>query len=182
MDPKLIVIPVIIVIAIAALGSTSMLPQNGESISDRESQTEAEIHLLVNEQRVEYGLEPLLYDREIGKIAKSHSMDMTQRDYFSHDSPNGTEPEDRGRNAGYDCTIPIPGTNEFYDGIVENIYKKEDTESLLIREPQSIAKETVGGWMDSSIHREAISDELLSVEGIGVSINQNVIYVTQNFC
>ncbi len=152
------------------------------SLEERERAAEAEIHFLINLEREAYGIEPLSYDDELAEIAAAHSNDMYDRNYFEYDTPDGIEPADRGKNAGYDCKISIPETNEYYDGIVENIFKKESTESLSLRGTNSIAKDAVDAWMGSNLHRGIILDNLLSVEGIGVKISENQILITQNFC
>ncbi len=76
LELRTIAIVAAVIIAVTALGLMGSLPQNEPNIADKESQTEAEIHKLVNVQRIEHGLEPLLYDKELGKIAKAHSLDM----------------------------------------------------------------------------------------------------------
>ncbi len=182
MEPKFIAIPAAVIIAVIALGSMSMLPQNDPNIAQRESQAEAEIHKLVNIQRSEHGLEPLIYDRELGKIAKSHSIDMVKRDYFSHFTPNGVGPEDRGKNAGYDCRNYISDEEIKYDGIKENIFINESESSLISAIPKEIAQDTVEWWMNSPEHNAVILDKLLHVDGIGITWSQNKILVTHNFC
>jgi uncharacterized protein YkwD len=182
MEPKFIVIPAAVVIAVIALGSMSLLPQNEPNIAQRESQAEAEIHKIVNVQRSEHGLEPLIYDRELGKIAKSHSLDMAKRDYFSHDTPNGVKPEDRGENAGYDCRNSTPDEEIKYHGIKENIFINESELSLISEHPKEIAQDAVEWWINSPEHNAVILDKSLHVDGVGVTWNQNKILVTHNFC
>ena len=182
MEPKFIVIPAAVVIAVIALGSMSLLPQNEPNIAQRESQAEAEIHKLVNMQRSERGIEPLIYDRELGKIAKSHSLDMAKRDYFSHDTPNGVGPEDRSKNAGYDCRNSIPDEEIKHDGIKENIFINESESPLILEHPKEIAQDVVEWWINSPEHNSVILDRLLHVDGVGVTWNQNKILVTHNFC
>ena len=182
MEPKFIVIPVAVVIAVMALGSMSLLPQNEPNIAQRESQAEAEIHKLVNLQRSEHGLEPLIYDRDLGKIAKLHSLDMAKRDYFSHDTPKGVKPEDRGKNAGYDCRNSTSDEEIKYYEIKENIFINESESSLISKHPKEIAHDAVEWWMNSPEHNAVILDKSLHVDGVGVTWNQNKILVTHNFC
>jgi len=156
-------------------------PQMILSLEEREMETEAEIHRLINLEREAYGIEPLSYDDELAEIAAAHSQDMYDRSYFEHDTPEGIEPADRGKNAGYFCEIDIDETR-FYDVIVENIFKKESTESLILSDANSMANEAVDAWIGSSLHRNIILDNLLSVEGIGVKISENQILITQNLC
>jgi uncharacterized protein YkwD len=182
MEPKFVAIPAAVIIAVIALSSMSLLPQNDPNIAQRESQAEAEIHKLVNMQRVEHGVEPLIYDRDLGKIAKSHSQDMDKQGYFAHNTPNGVKPEDRGRNAGYDCRESTSDDGINYDGIKETIFIKENESSLVLESPKEFAQEAVQWWMNSPEYDTVILDKLLSVDGVGVTWNQNKILVTQNFC
>jgi uncharacterized protein YkwD len=68
---------------------------------------------LINEARkkgcncgeVYYGPAPALAWNEIlEKAAFDHSTDMSSKKYFSHDSPSGTTPDQRIKNAGYKWT------------------------------------------------------------------------------
>src|SRR3990167_1025030 len=55
----------------------------------------------VNEERVENGLQPLVWNDSIASVAKRHSNDMATRDYLSHYSPEGASSANRGINAGF---------------------------------------------------------------------------------
>lgn len=50
---------------------------------------------LVNKDRAEHGLSPLIRDEELTKVARQHSGDMFVRGYFSHVTPDGKDPFDR---------------------------------------------------------------------------------------
>jgi len=82
---------------------------------------EKRVHQITNEKRVLYGLEPLEYDLKISNIARSHSLDMANQDYFSHISPNGLNPSDRAELAGFICTKTVG--NLVYSGLAENIFQ-----------------------------------------------------------
>ena len=43
----------------------------------------------------------LAMNDQLTQAARAHSQDMLDRDYFAHDSPEGTTPADRVNNAGY---------------------------------------------------------------------------------
>lgn len=67
----------------------------------REDQAAEERMLtLVNEERVNAGLKPLVTDPRLRDVALAHSEDMFRQSYFAHESPNGDTPADRVRNAG----------------------------------------------------------------------------------
>jgi uncharacterized protein YkwD len=50
---------------------------------------------LMNAHRRSLGLSPLAWDRRAAAVAREHSRDMFERDYFSHTSPNGRTMRDR---------------------------------------------------------------------------------------
>ena len=54
---------------------------------------------LVNQERAAAGLPPLAADPEMTEVARRHSADMFARGYFAHDTPEGTTPFDRMRQA-----------------------------------------------------------------------------------
>ncbi len=58
---------------------------------------EAKMLVLVNKERTERGLKALAPDPEMTKVARKHAADMFARGYFSHLSPEGTDPFDRMR-------------------------------------------------------------------------------------
>lgn len=55
---------------------------------------------LVNEERTGQGLQTLVADTALTRVAREHSKDMFARGYFAHVSPEGTTPADRVRAAG----------------------------------------------------------------------------------
>jgi uncharacterized protein YkwD len=50
---------------------------------------------LMNAHRRSLGLSPLAWDPRAAAVAKAHSRDMFERDYFSHTSPDGRKMRDR---------------------------------------------------------------------------------------
>ena len=60
---------------------------------------EAKMLVLVNEERQKAGLKALKFDPEMLPVARSHSVDMFARGYFSHITPEGASPFDRIRKA-----------------------------------------------------------------------------------
>lgn len=60
---------------------------------------EAQMLVLVNEERAKANLKPLKADVELLPVALNHSKDMLQRGYFSHYTPEGKDPFDRMKAA-----------------------------------------------------------------------------------
>ncbi|MGL5058366.1 MAG: CAP domain-containing protein [Microcoleus sp.] len=155
------------------------------------SGTEHEIHQVINQQRQKYGLAKLSFDAKLSEIAREHSKDMAKRNFFSHESPEGKTPTNRGAIAGYKCRKNYG--NYYTEGLAENIFKSHLYKSIVYYNgvpsydwmiQSEIAQSTVSGWMSSPGHRKNILTATYNKEGIGVAISleRNEIYVTQNFC
>lgn len=95
---------------------------------------------------------------------------MNDRDYFSHDAPDGSGPGDRLDAAGIDCT-----------GWAENSAYEYDT-SFSPEDADSVADSIVQGWIDSPGHeRNLVGD--YDEQGIGVDIRDDGrVMATQRFC
>lgn len=147
------------------------------------------IHTLVNAERAKHGLATLAWNKELASIAANHSRDMAQRNYLSHDTPEGHDFEYRYRRGGFTCAIPV---GKFIHAGAENIaltrlYNTSRRVNNVItydwNTPQQIAQKTVDGWMQSPGHRKNILTPHWKSQGIGVEIApENKIYVTQNLC
>lgn len=61
---------------------------------------EAQMLDLVNKERTQRGLLTVKADPELAKVARSHSVDMFARGYFSHYTPEKADPFDRMKKAG----------------------------------------------------------------------------------
>ena len=154
-------------------------------------QIEYYVHEFTNQERVNHGLSQLVFDPEIIQIARGHSSDMAEREYFAHETPEGLSPSDRADQNGYSCQ-KIVGLI-IYSGIAENIFQgylfdsyytiNGEITSYEWNTEEEIAEITVEGWMNSPGHRENILTKVFDREGIGVEITQDYkVYVTQNFC
>jgi uncharacterized protein YkwD len=111
---------------------------------------------LVNTFRGQAGCGPLTVDVQLTAAAQGHSSDMANRDYFSHDTPEGVTFDKRIRNAGYES----PGA--------ENIAMGART-----------AEEVMRMWMESAGHRANILN--CDLDTIGVGLDRNGFYWTQDF-
>jgi uncharacterized protein YkwD len=151
---------------------------------------EMEIHTLINQQRRSNGLLDLSYDSSLASIARKHSADMAQNNYFSHYDLQGLDPSARGSLDGYSCD---KNYGDYYTtGISENIFQNNLYESVTYyngvpryawNSPAAIAQSTVSGWMSSPGHRENILTSTYDREGIGVAIaRDDEVYITEDFC
>ena len=111
-----------------------------------DSEFERQVLLLVNIERENHGIGPLVWDEALAAVARAHSIDMVQRGYFSHTCPDGVGPFDRMRNAG--ITYRTAG---------ENI-------AAGYRTPEAVLE----GWMNSPGHRDNILNESFTRLGVGL--------------
>lgn len=118
---------------------------------------------LVNQQRTQYGLSPLVWNDQIAQIAESHSNDMLQNDYFDHNDLTGKTPSDRLQSIA-SCGYPredIGTTKGFYS--------------------DQVASKIVGEWMNSPGHRANILSST-TIGGVGIAYDGDKAIVTIDFC
>jgi uncharacterized protein YkwD len=111
---------------------------------------------LVNNERADAGCDPVAEEPHLDTAAQKHSDDMSARDYFSHDTPEGVHFDERIRDAGYSK----PGA--------ENIAKGATS-----------AAQVMEMWMNSSGHRANILN--CSLTKLGVGVTKSGWYWTQDF-
>jgi|SRR6185312_7726022 len=126
---------------------------------------EKQIHEQINQIRQSNGLNSLVFDSKVASIARTHSQDMLDNNYFDHITPNGVTAQNRFFNAHYPC-FPI-GEN-----IVEINLENQDM----------LSTDIVNTWMSSPEHKTNILESIYASEGIGVSILGDNVMVTQDFC
>lgn len=88
-------------------------PNSGETINlgykttkvGTDEESESRMLELVNKERKENGLKPLKMNKELQKVARTHSTDMFNRGYFAHVNPDGKDPFDRMSAAGIDFLV-----------------------------------------------------------------------------
>jgi uncharacterized protein YkwD len=120
---------------------------------------EAQMLILVNNERLKNGLKLVKADTEIAVVARKHSADMFKRGYFSHYTPEGKNPFDRMKAGG--ISFLTAGEN------------------LALAQTLSIAHT---GLMNSPGHRANILNP--SFGRLGIGILDGGIYglmITQNF-
>jgi uncharacterized protein YkwD len=156
------------------------------------SSVELKVHLLTNEERVRHSLRPLAYDPKLAGVARRHSQDMAELDYFAHENLRGQSPTDRADQARYTCRKDY--VSYYTIGIAENVFQtwlySSSTTSLnglvVSRDymtMEEVASQVVTGWINSPGHRQNILKPTYDREGIGLAVAPDEkVYVTQNFC
>jgi uncharacterized protein YkwD len=120
---------------------------------------ESHMLILVNRERAMRGLKLLKPDPEMTRVARKHSLDMFNRGYFSHFTPEGRSPFDR--MASGDVIFLIAGEN------------------LALAQSLGIAH---AGLMKSPGHRANILNPAFGRLGIGI-LDGGIygLMITQNF-
>ncbi|MFJ9020005.1 CAP domain-containing protein [Streptomyces sp. NPDC102259] len=113
--------------------------------ADGLARTTAEVVGLTNRERARAGLRALAVDPLLTAAAQAHSADMAGRAFYSHTSPEGSEPWDRAASAG--STRRTIGEN--------------------IACGQRSPAEVVEGWMNSPGHRANILKPAFTHIGVG---------------
>lgn len=86
-----------------------------------DEQSEKIMISLVNQERVDRGLDILIFDSGLQDVAREHSKDMFKRGYFSHYSPEGKTVANRVSEVGIDFLVV--GENLAYTPNVETAHK-----------------------------------------------------------
>ncbi|MDI2131790.1 CAP domain-containing protein [Yinghuangia seranimata] len=114
---------------------------------------------LVNVQRANNGCAPLTANTKLQTAAQGHSDDMVARNYFAHNSPEGSSAGDRINATGYQWST-----------WGENIAMGQRTPA-----------EVMDAWMNSPGHRANILNCSFTEIGVGVNLASGSPYWTQNF-
>ena len=123
-------------------------------------QLEKEVFALVNTERTQRGLSELEWSDELADVARLHSQDMVDNDYFSHSSLNGNSFSDRMNIA--DISWRSAGENIAMGSIT--------------------AEDVMNQWMNSDGHRKNILNSGFKKLGVGLAISpKGGYYWTQCF-
>ena len=119
---------------------------------------------LLNRQRAENNLSPLVWSDDVAKIARIHSENMAKYKFFSHQGLDGTMVNDRADSLGISKWRSI-GENIAYN--------------LGYQNPVEFAVER---WMSSPSHRGNILNNRWQESAVGVAISKDgAYYFTQVF-
>ena len=134
-----------VVVTTGDAGNNSGTSSGGDSESQPSQDYARRVLELVNAERAKQGLSPLQWHDGLANIAYAHSKDMHDRQFFSHNNPDGQTPFDRIKAYGLS-----------YRRAAENIAAGQKT-----------PEEVMQGWMNSSGHRANILDPNLTSLGVG---------------
>ncbi|XVH32349.1 CAP domain-containing protein [Haloferacaceae archaeon DSL9] len=158
-------------------GESTYATSDGTEISS--SEVEALAREEINDLREERGLQRVERDERIDEVARIHSKDMADREYFSHINPDGDGPFDRYRASHGGCRGY--GENLFLGYVDRPVRTDGGTQTYTTNE--EIAQAAVDGWLNSDSHRENMFREEWNLDGMGIYITDDgAVYATHNFC
>ena len=105
-----------------------------------------QVLIITNNERSKNNLPPLQWDNSLAELAEAHCKDMINRNFFSHDNPDGETPFDRMKKAGIS-----------YWAAGENIAAGQYS-------PEAV----VESWMNSEGHRKNILNPDFKYLGVSV--------------
>ena len=151
------------------------------------------VHNVVNRERLKRNLKQLAWNDQVATIARAHSEDMAKRDFFSHLNPDGEDPTARAVRQGWTASKGVSSGDQV-TGLTENVgrvgryhsFRREVKDGKVSRlvfrwyRADQIAEQIVNGWVNSPRHRDNFLHPERELEGIGLGIRREHIFVTQN--
>jgi uncharacterized protein YkwD len=128
---------------------------------------ETAVHQSVNGLREDAGVGRLTHADSLAAVARAHSADMADRDFFAHRNPDGQSARDRLHEAGEPCAAPG-----------ENLAHRK----YAAVSPAEFGLNVVAQWDRSEGHRENLLREGYQREGIGVELRDGDAWITQLLC
>lgn len=120
------------------------------------------IYAEVNDIRQSSGLQPLRWNGNVANVARQHSQNMANNNFFSHADPQGNTALERLLNAGVRFNL-----------VAENLALND-----YAPDPVAIA---IKGWLDSPGHRQNMLRVEVTDTGVGVVRQGEEYFFTQLF-
>lgn len=118
---------------------------------------------LLNLDRKDFNLSKLVMQEDLRRVARRHSKDMVEKDYFEHVNLDGNNPSDR---------LKLARVTDVVSG--ENLAKIGGYDSPVV--------EAEVGLMKSPGHRANILNKAFNCVGVGIVKSKDAVYYfTQNF-
>ncbi len=128
--------------------------------SDNLSHIEDQVLQQINQQRQDHGLSALQLNPQLSQIARSHSQQMANQNFYGHIDPQGRNHRRRVEAAGLRAYV-----------IGENLMK-----CIHADDPASLS---VSSWMQSPAHRQNVLLSEMKETGVGIWKQGETFYVTQ---
>lgn len=121
---------------------------------------------LTNQRRSENGCTALAADPRLAELARRHSRNMAEQDFFAHTDPWGRSVDDRRREY-YPQLLHL--------GMGENLFTMENSRRIFTPE------DAMSSWMESPGHRANILKPEYTHLGVGIWVAGNKLWATQVF-
>lgn len=119
---------------------------------------------LINQKRADLGLKPLTWNNELASVARLHSRNMAEFDFFAHRGIDGKMVSDRADDLGVGKWGSIGENIAFNRGFQDPVAKAVEL------------------WLNSTSHRNNLLDANWKDSAIGVAITDDgSYYFTQVF-
>jgi len=119
---------------------------------------------MLNQKRVDLGLKPLTWSSELATVARLHSQDMAEFDFFAHRGLDGKMVSDRADSAHLGKWSSIGENIAFNRGYSDPVAKAVDL------------------WLNSPAHRSNLLSENWKESAVGIAIREDgSYYFTQVF-
>jgi len=137
---------------------------------------------LVNRERIDRELPALKWNEEIAAVARNHSEDMAENDFFDHTGSDGSVVSGRLHvsdvyywNYSSENLYMSSGIDYYRVNIFGNVV---ETHYMTL---EQITRNATQGWMGSLGHRKNMLDERVDESGMGIYVINDSFYFTQNF-
>lgn len=119
---------------------------------------------LINQKRIENGLKPLVWSDELATIARLHSHNMAELNFFSHRGLDNKMVSDRADDIGLKKWRAIGENIAFNRGYGDPVEKAVEL------------------WLDSQSHRQNLMNSTWAESAVGVAVAEDgSYYFTQVF-
>jgi uncharacterized protein YkwD len=147
----------------AAIAESRLIRTRSFNRSKCDSGLEKEVFGLINNEREKRGFAPLAWSDKAAEVARLHSENMAEENFFSHRGKDGSSVGDRADRLGVEWV-----------SIGENIVSFWGFEDP--------ARSAADMWMNSKEHKENILNEHWQESGIGAIVTfDGTYYLTQVF-
>ena len=124
-----------------------------------------------NAYRSGAGLAALVWDDKLAEVAREHSEDMVENNYFSHTNLQDESPKDRGLRHNYTVVGENIGKiSPYLSGGEKYEYNSSD----------GMAKLMMQFWMAGQ-HKYNLLNPSFTNVGVGIAYNGNEYLITQTF-
>jgi uncharacterized protein YkwD len=130
---------------------SGILPDRGNTLAYATNLSTSGLLQSTNGHRSNHGRAKLSINQALNSAAQAKANDMVNRDYWSHNTPDGQEPWIFIQNAGY--KYQKAGENLAYGFLTSN--------------------DTVAGWMNSPTHKQNMLDRDFTEVGFGFANSTN---------